>query len=75
MEKNMYTQNDVLDYVSEEDVKFVRLAFFDMKGVQKNISIMASQLERAFTDGISFDASAIYGFEQAEKSDLFLAQE
>ena len=31
MEKNMYTQNDVLDYVNEEDVKFVRLAFFDMK--------------------------------------------
>ena len=54
----MYTQSDVLDYVNEEDVKFVRLAFFDMKGVQKNISIMASQLERAFSDGISFDASA-----------------
>lgn len=71
----MYTQNDVLDYVNEEDVKFVRLAFFDMKGVQKNISIMASQLERAFTDGISFDASAIYGFEQAERSDLFLFPE
>ena len=71
----MYTQSDVLDYVSEEDVKFVRLAFFDMKGTQKNISIMASQLERAFSDGISFDASAIYGFEQAEKSDLFLFPE
>lgn len=71
----MYTQSDVLDYVNEEDVKFVRLAFFDMKGVQKNISIMASQLERAFSDGISFDASAIYGFEKAEKSDLFLFPE
>jgi glutamine synthetase len=71
----MYTQSDVLDYVNEEDVKFVRLAFFDMNGVQKNISIMASQLERAFSDGISFDASAIYGFEKAEKSDLFLFPE
>lgn len=68
----MYTQKEVLDYVNEEDVKFVRLAFFDLNGVKKNISIMAGQLERAFRNGVSFDASAIYGFESPEKSDLFL---
>jgi len=68
----MYTQSEVLDYVKEEDVKFVRLAFFDLQGVQKNISIMAEQLENAFNNGVSFDASAIYGFESPEKSDLFL---
>ncbi len=68
----MYTVNDVLGYVQEEDVKFVRLAFFDLHGVQKNISIMAGQLESAFKNGVSFDASAIYGFETPEKSDLFL---
>lgn len=68
----MYTENEVLDYVNEEDVKFVRLAFFDLRGVQKNISIMASQLENAFESGVSFDASAVYGFETPEKSDLFL---
>ncbi len=68
----MYTVNDVLEYVEEEDVKFVRLAFFDLRGVQKNISIMAGQLKNAFENGVSFDASAIYGFESAEKSDLFL---
>ena len=68
----MYSESDVLDYVKEEDVKFVRLAFFDLRGVQKNISIMAGQLENAFKNGVSFDASAIYGFETPEKSDLFL---
>ena len=68
----MYSQSDVLDYVKEEDVKFVRLAFFDLRGIQKNISIMAGQLESAFENGVSFDASAIYGFEAPEKSDLFL---
>ena len=68
----MYSKSDVLEYVNEEDVKFVRLAFFDLRGVQKNISIMASELEKAFENGVSFDASAIYGFETAEKSDLFL---
>ncbi len=68
----MYSESDVLEYVKEEDVKFVRLAFFDLNGVQKNISILASQIESAFRDGVSFDASAIYGFETPEKSDLFL---
>ena len=55
----MYTVDEVLEYVEEEDVKFVRLAFFDLRGVQKNISIMASQLQSAFENGVSFDASAI----------------
>ena len=67
----MYTESEVLDFVREEDVKFIRLAFFDVNGNQRNISIMASQLEKAFNDGISFDASAV-GFENANKSDLFL---
>lgn len=68
----LYTENEVLDFVQEEDVKFVRLAFFDTMGKQKNISIMADQLSRAFSEGISFDASAITGFKTPEKSDLFL---
>ena len=68
----MYTQEEVLDFVQEEDVKFIRLAFFDVSGKQKNISIMPTELERAFTEGIAFDASGVFGFEGPEKSDLFL---
>lgn len=68
----MYTDSEVLDFIEEEDVKFVRLAYFDIAGKQKNISIMANQMERAFRDGISFDASAVDGFETENKSDLFL---
>ena len=68
----MYTKSEVLDFVNEEDVKFIRLAFFDLKGKQKNISIMPSELSRAFEDGIPFDASAIDGFEGPQKSELYL---
>lgn len=68
----MYTENEVLDFIQEEDVKFIRLAFFDISGRQKNISIMPTELSRAFDEGISFDASAILGFESPNKSDLFL---
>ena len=58
----LYTEEDVADYLRENDVKFVCLSFCDALGVQKNISIMTSELHRAFTTGISFDASAIRGF-------------
>lgn len=71
----MYTESEVLDYVNEEGVKFVRLAFFDLSGQQKNISIMADQLPRAFKEGINFDASSVKDFETPEKSDLFLHPE
>ena len=68
----MYSKNDVLDYIKSEDVKFIKLAFCDIFGVQKNISIIADELDRAFEYGISFDASAIRGFGDEAKSDLFL---
>ncbi len=66
-----YTVNEVLQFVSENDVKFVRLAFCDIFGVQKNISILADELPRAFASGISFDASSVKGFLNVNKSDLF----
>lgn len=68
----MYSFEEVNTFVEEEDVKFIRLAFCDVCGNQKNISIMPSELKRAFTEGISFDASAITGFGDEVKSDLFL---
>ncbi len=67
-----YTAKDVLQYVQEEEVKFVRLAFCDVFGRQKNISIVASELPRAFQYGIAFDASAIAGFGDETHSDLLL---
>ncbi len=68
----LYTAADIQEYVEENDVKFIRLAFCDSFGVQKNISIMPGELARAFDAGISFDASAIADFGGEEKSDLFL---
>lgn len=66
------TQREVIQFINENDVKFIRLAFCDIFGIQKNISIMPDELERAFREGISFDASAIAGFLNVEASDLFL---
>lgn len=63
---------EVLQFVKENDVKFIRLAFCDLLGNQKNISIMPDELPGAFENGISFDAHAIKGFTDITKSDLFL---
>ena len=67
-----YSKGEVMQYVREEDVKFIRLAFCDVFGRQKNISIMPEELSRAFEYGIAFDASAITGFGDETKCDLLL---
>lgn len=68
----MYTAQEIVDYAAAEDVKFIRLAFCDVFGMPKNISIMPEELPRAFSDGISIDASAIRGFGDEAHSDLLL---
>ena len=67
-----YSAHEVLEYLQAEDVKFVRLAFCDVFGRQKNISVMPGEMPRAFSTGIAFDASAIAGFGGRVRSDLFL---
>lgn len=67
-----YSREEVAQYITEEDVKFIRLAFCDVFGKQKNISILPAELERAFTYGIAFDASSVEGFGDETHSDLFL---
>ena len=67
-----YSPEEVMQFVSEEDVKFIRLAFCDVFGRQKNIAVMSSELKRAFEYGIAIDASAIDGFGGEVRSDLLL---
>lgn len=68
----MQSFEDIFDYVEEENIKFIRLAFFDIFGDQKNVAIMPDELKKAFTEGVSFDASSIRGFNGEVHSDLFL---
>lgn len=52
---------EILKFIEENDVKFIRLTFSDISGNLKNIAIMPNELPRAFTDGIPFDASSFSG--------------
>jgi len=67
-----YTESEVLQYIAENDVKFIKLFFTDIFGAIKSISIQPGELKKAFKDGISFDASAVKGFLEASRSDLFI---
>lgn len=52
-----FSPKEILNFVEENDVKFIRLTFCDMSGSLKNVAIMPNELEHAFTSGIPFDAS------------------
>lgn len=67
-----YKKSEVLQFVAENDVKFIRLAFCDIFGIQKNISIMPEKLEEAFEKGIPFDGGSVFTSGGANVSDLVL---
>ena len=68
----VYEKEEILQYIIEEDVKFIRMTFCDVMGRLKNVSIMPDELDRAFDYGIAIDASAVAGFGGEVYSDLVL---
>ncbi|MFC5368363.1 type I glutamate--ammonia ligase [Salinirubrum litoreum] len=66
------TEQAVLDEIDEQNIDFLRLQFTDILGTVKNVSIPASQAEKAFTEGIYFDGSSIDGFVRIQESDMRL---
>ena len=68
-------EKQIMQYIEEEDVKFIRLAFSDIFGVQKNISVQPSELEKAFEKGYPIDASYIAGFGGDYGVDIYLRPE
>ncbi|MDR0434432.1 MAG: glutamine synthetase family protein [Gracilibacteraceae bacterium] len=65
------TLRDVYRFAQEQDVKFVRLAFCDIFGALKNISVMTAVLPQVIENGVPFDPAQISGFPPAA-GDLYL---
>ena len=66
------TMEDVMKYIEEEDAKFIRLAFRDAYGVQKNISVMPGEVKKAFMDGAPISAREIAGFMDCPYASVYL---
>ncbi|MFT4964966.1 MAG: glutamine synthetase, partial [Halobacteriales archaeon] len=71
-DKDSTDRDEVLRAIDERNVDFLRLQFTDILGTVKNVSIPASQAEKAFEDGIYFDGSSIEGFVRIQESDMRL---
>ncbi|MDO5558895.1 MAG: glutamine synthetase beta-grasp domain-containing protein [Oscillospiraceae bacterium] len=67
-----YSEKEVLSFVEENDVKFIRLTFTDLSGCLKNLAIMPSELQTALKTGIKLDASVFYGKNDCSHNDIFL---
>jgi glutamine synthetase len=65
-------KREVLRLAKERNVKFVRLAFVDVLGVAKNVSIPATELEAALEGKVTFDGGSIDGFVRGEELDMVL---
>jgi glutamine synthetase len=66
------TGKDILDLATGNNVRFLRLQFTDILGINKNVEIPASQFEKALAGDIMFDGSSIEGFVRIEESDMLL---
>jgi glutamine synthetase len=64
------TADEVMAFVEEEDIRFVRLWFTDILGTLKSFSVNKSELRDAFEGGMGFDGSSITGFNAIEESDM-----
>ena len=67
-----YTEKEVLQFIEENDVKFVKLMFCDIFGRLKTISVISRELAKVFERGLAFDASKVEGFMNITDGDLLL---
>lgn len=63
---------EILKTLESEKVRFLRLQFTDILGINKNVELPASQFEKALDGEIMFDGSSIEGFTRIEESDMLL---
>ncbi len=65
-------RDEILAHMRKHGVRFLRLQFTDITGVNKNVEVPASQFEKALDGEILFDGSSIEGFTRIEESDMLL---
>jgi len=72
-ENLMSSGQDVLNTISEKNVKFVDFRFCDTRGKEQHVTVPASTVDAdLFTDGKMFDGSSIAGWKGINESDMIL---
>jgi glutamine synthetase len=65
-------RRDIIKTAKDRGVKWIRLAFVDIAGIEKNITIPVSELEHAMNGRVTFDGGSIDGFIREEEVDMLL---
>lgn len=60
------------EIIRRHDIRFIRLQFSDIIGVNKQVTIPTEHWPRAIEYGIWFDGSSIEGFARIAESDMYL---
>ena len=63
---------EIFDFIEQNDVKFVRLTFCDPLGVPKNISVLASELKSILKNGYPLNVSMFPVLSDLSQSDILL---
>lgn len=71
-ERKGWEAEEILELLKDRGVRFLRLQFTDITGMNKNVEIPEQQFKKALRDGIMFDGSSIEGFVRIEESDMIL---
>ena len=68
------TKQDILQELKEHEVRFLRLQFTDILGINKVVELPVPQFEKALDGEIVFDGSSIEGFgrTEVEEADMLL---
>ncbi|MGJ3507423.1 type I glutamate--ammonia ligase [Enemella sp. A6] len=67
-------QDDLMAYLTEEDVEVVDIRFCDLPGIMQHFTMTAREFAEAnvFEDGLAFDGSSVRGFQKIHESDMVL---
>ncbi|MBK7723431.1 MAG: type I glutamate--ammonia ligase [Austwickia sp.] len=70
----MFSQpEEVIEFITTQDVKFVDIRFCDLPGVMQHFNVPAQTIDMDFfTVGQAFDGSSIRGFQAIHESDMKL---
>ncbi|MFH1316632.1 MAG: type I glutamate--ammonia ligase [Candidatus Woesearchaeota archaeon] len=68
MDKN----EELMDKVKKDNVKFIQLQFNDLHGMIKSVTIPVEKLKESIEKGTWFDGSSIEGFTRIAESDMYL---
>ena len=73
MPKTKSSAQKVVDYIKENDIKFIDFKFMDFPGQWQHLTIPAAEFNiNTFENGVGFDGSSMRGWKAIHESDMLL---